>query len=84
MAQILICHGADFDLPDRHGNTPFHLATLGGYARVLEKLLLKPKPDDEWPHPFPEIDCLNFDGQFLFYYFYKHVLTLDVLFYLMT
>jgi len=69
MAEILICYGADFDIPDRHGNTAFHLAILGGHDRVLQKLLLKPKADEKWPHAFPQIDCLNFDGQLLYILF---------------
>ena len=64
MCELLMTQEADLELADRHGNTPVHIAAMAGYAGVLAKLFSQPKEGCEWPRPFPNIDCLNFDGTY--------------------
>lgn len=74
MVELLLRGGTELRLPDRHGDTPVHIAARLGHVQCLEKMF--PTVDRpmcelrhsqlfsyfEWRKPSPTTSLLNFDG----------------------
>lgn len=61
--ELLLHAGADPSLSDRNGNTPAHLAVINNSLEALRSLIKYLRPGVTAANPFPELDYLNFDGE---------------------
>ncbi|KAL8565005.1 hypothetical protein ACOMHN_003381 [Nucella lapillus] len=60
--ELLLHAGADPTQADRNGNTPAHLAVLNNSLEGLRSLVKYLRPGVTTTNPFPELDCLNYEG----------------------
>ena len=63
--------GAEVDVPDRHGNTPLHLAAREGHTLITKALLepITPQEQEEVEYEIPyvkipqNLEARNYDGK---------------------